>query len=391
MPTPSVPALNTLPGRSLPRPPGAPGRPGRLIQIVEDDAPLGAALAAALELNGFRTLYAANASASLEQAHAHRPDLILCDINMPGRNGHLLLQDLRHDPELADCQFVFMTGNTVYAHPRYGMDLGADDFLLKPFTMEALVSCINARLRRADVTKRHEELLIAELRRSLSRTLPHEFFTPLTGIMGLLDVLEEERDSLRGEEAGQILQDARRCGRRLHRTLRNYLSILDASAPSGTPQPLAPDFVAATLRAGAMAAAERHDRVADLQLEIEGAALHLPQSALSMLTEEVVDNGFSFSTAGQPVTVRAWATRERLVLTVQDRGRGMTAAQLQQLQAFQQFERQRFEQQGLGLGLTLVCKLLLQHGGDLRLDSKPGEGTLCRVELPRVDAPAVSP
>jgi signal transduction histidine kinase len=69
----------------------------------------------------------------------------------------------------------------------------------------------------------------------------------------------------------------------------------------------------------------------------------------------------------------------------------MSAAQVQRLQAFRQFDRPRFEQQGLGLGLTLVCKLLLQHGGYLGLDSQPGEGTLCRVELPRADLVPLSP
>src|SRR5690606_14302195 len=93
------------------------------IQIIEDDAPLAAALASGLEAHGFKTVCAASAATGWEQARANPPDVILCDINMPGRNGYQLLQDLRADPQLAGCQFVFMTGNTVYAHPRTGMEL----------------------------------------------------------------------------------------------------------------------------------------------------------------------------------------------------------------------------------------------------------------------------
>ena len=67
------------------------------------------------------------------------------------------LRDIREDPELADSPFVLMTGKPKYGNQRAAMDLGADDFLLKPFSLPALISCVDARLKRAAIRRRRGE------------------------------------------------------------------------------------------------------------------------------------------------------------------------------------------------------------------------------------------
>lgn len=71
-----------------------------------------------------------------------------------------------------------------------------------------------------------------------------------------------------------------------------------------------------------------------------------------------------------------------LHLTVQDEGRGMTPKQIQQLGLFQQHDRKKFEQQGLGLGLALARRIVFRLGGHLRIESEPGRGTKVGVTLP---------
>jgi signal transduction histidine kinase len=366
-----------------PRGPAEPAG-GHTIQIIEDDAPLAAALAAGLETHGFRVLHAASATAGWEQAQKHRPDLILCDINMPGKNGYRLLQELRADPQLAACQFVFMTGNSTYAHPRTGMELGADDFLLKPFSLDTLVSCITARLHRADATRHGEDRLLRELRASLRAILPHEFFTPLTGIIGFAELLEEEMASIDRAKARVIVRDILRSGQRLHRTLRNYLAVLglDSEKSAALVRRLPAAHVTDLINRGAHLAASRYGRGADLILRTAGAPLTGAPSDLTMLVEELTDNAFNFSTEGTSVCVRTLSTDGQLWLTVSDSGRGMTPQQLMLLGTFRQFDRKEFEQQGLGLGLSVAQKAVRRMGGELRLSSSPGRGTTCTVILP---------
>jgi len=80
------------------------------------------------------------------------------------------------------------------------MDLGADDFLLKPFAISELLRCVAARLKRAALSRQIDDRVLAELRLSLQPTLPHKLFTPLAGILGLTQLLEEGLDTLRPVE-----------------------------------------------------------------------------------------------------------------------------------------------------------------------------------------------
>jgi CheY-like chemotaxis protein len=136
--------------------PASPGQP-KTVLIIDDEIPFSITLATGLEANGYRALQAPNAVTGWELARAHQPDLILCDIDMPGKDGLRLLQDIRDDPELADSPFVLMTGKPKFGNQRAAMDLGADDFLLKPFSLSALVSCVDARLKRAALRRRQND------------------------------------------------------------------------------------------------------------------------------------------------------------------------------------------------------------------------------------------
>ena len=356
----------------------------RLIHIIDDDEKIGAALSAGLEAHGFRTTFSQTAAAGLAAAHQQYPDLILCDINMPGKNGHEMLEDLRRDEALANCPFVFMTGNPLFSQPRTGMDLGADDFLLKPFSLDTLVACINARLKRSDISGQGEAALVKSLRDGLRRGLPHEFFTPLTGIIGFAEMLEQEGDLMKPEECREALRNILLSGRRLQRTLRNYIYAVDRLAPdSVSPFPvLSALSVTQLFQQGARAAAERHQRAVDLALEINATPIAGSAHELSLMVEELVDNAFSFSRPRTIVRVQATRVEDELHVTVTDSGRGMTRQQLKSLGLFRQFERQKYEQQGLGVGLFIAHQAVRRTGGLMRFESVKDVGTTCHVILP---------
>ncbi|MBI2510468.1 MAG: hybrid sensor histidine kinase/response regulator [Opitutae bacterium] len=361
-----------------------------LIQIVEDDLPLAATLAAGLESRGYRAVCSANAADAMEQARRQRPDLLLCDINMPRRNGHQLLRDFRADPALADCQIVLMTGNAMHAQPRAGMDLGADDFLLKPFTLDTLANCVAARLERAGHQRRAEERLLRELRASLGETLPHELFTPLGGIIGFSEMLAEESRTKNQDDAHSAAHHILRSGERLHRTLRNYLAVLGLGAgdSNSSVETLAAASVGQVIARGVRTAAVRRERTADVVLELSPAPLRATPDDLTVIVDELTDNALKFSPRGSPVRVNVAEDAGRLTLTFIDRGRGLTASQIQAIGMFRQFDRRKFEQQGLGLGLAVVRQALHRLDGELKFASAVGEGTTVQVHLPIHRPPA---
>ena len=344
------------------------------ILLVDDDQQVRTMFGMALRKNGYRVIDADSGVTGLALARQHLPDLILSDIHMPGGDGSTLLQNIRHDPELRSKQVVLMTGRPDLVTSRKGMEEGADDFLVKPVGLNALLSCIKARFSRASINWRVEDQMLARLSSSVPSHLPHEFFTPLAGIIGLMEILRSDFAGLTPEEVQDIHTDVYQSALRLHRTLRNYLLILDlqgAKAEAAT-SPLSPREVKASIQDGVSEALRLNQRREDVTVCVKACSIPVKPGDLSLIVEELVDNALKFSRQGTPVEVELSADGR---FTVTDRGRGMTAEEIDRIGAFQQFDRKKQEQQGLGLGLVLVQKLAAQQTAKFSLSSQPGEGT----------------
>jgi DNA-binding NarL/FixJ family response regulator len=120
------------------------------ILVIDDDAKLRHQCAELLRLDGYEVFEARNGREGIERARKDIPDLVLCDITMPEMNGHRVLETLRAEPRTAHLPFVFLTGWSEQEDVRTGMNLGADDYLVKPVVPEELSAAIRARLRRAE-------------------------------------------------------------------------------------------------------------------------------------------------------------------------------------------------------------------------------------------------
>jgi DNA-binding NarL/FixJ family response regulator len=119
------------------------------ILIIEDDPQLRANVVDILEMEGYQVLAAAHGREGVEVARREMPELVLCDIMMPEMDGHAVLQTLRADDSTARIPFVFLTARGEHAHVRTGMNLGADDYLIKPVRLDDLLAAIEARLERS--------------------------------------------------------------------------------------------------------------------------------------------------------------------------------------------------------------------------------------------------
>ena len=118
------------------------------ILIIEDEPAMRANLEDILELEGFAPLLAANGREGIRQARQEQPDLILCDILMPDMGGYEVLEALREDESTMRIPFVFLTAKGERGDVRQGMELGADDYLIKPVRVDELLRAINSRLER---------------------------------------------------------------------------------------------------------------------------------------------------------------------------------------------------------------------------------------------------
>lgn len=354
------------------------------ILIVEDDERMRRTLAEALHISGFQTALASNCDEAYAIARETSPDLIVCDLHLKGSDGRTLLSSVRNNEGLQSCQFVFITGDRDKELRRTIMNLGADDFLEKPFNVSTFIECINSRIQRLKAASQPEQRILAELRGSVSKVLPHEFLTPLNGIIGLSEVL-----LLEGNEAcdwEETVNDIKKCGYRLHHSIRNYLSILSFAEGANrkyklcAPQPVGSFEHAVRLLAKEVA--DRYRRLDDLELTCgmgDHPPIHLNLEWFRWVVEELVDNAFKFSQAETPVVARLRIDGAELSLSVADSGVGMSEDQIRQVGIFRRFDRSSYEQQGLGLGLTLVQHVLEHQNGQIAIQSIQDMGTAVKA------------
>jgi len=128
------------------------------ILLIEDDKSVRENTAELLELANYKVITADNGKNGLLAAKNQIPDLIICDIMMPELNGYGVLQILYKDPETQHIPFIFLSAKTEHKDIRKGMDLGADDYITKPFDESELFSAIESRLAKVAIIKENMNL-----------------------------------------------------------------------------------------------------------------------------------------------------------------------------------------------------------------------------------------
>ena len=364
------------------------------ILVVDDAQPFRTTIVKALRRSGFEPIEAADGATGLQLARSQSPDLILSDVDMPNLNGTDLLKTLRNDPATASIPFILMTDQPGKASLRQGMFLGADDYLPKPFSVPDMLLAINGRLRRRQQMRQQAEAKEAQLHAALGAVLPHELLTPLAGILGLAELIQADCATLQPAEIFKMTADIQLCGERLLRLIQNYLYFMDLEnlrldpARAQSLRRAQTPSTRALIEAVAQSTAQKAHRPGDLVLDLVEVPVAMRENYLKKIVEELIDNAFKFSKPGTPVTVITTAGPKEFTLSVRDLGRGMTCAQIAQIGAYHQFDRQRHEQQGLGLGLAIVQRLVELHQGTLAIQTPlPATGTTVELRLPAPPAP----
>lgn len=360
----------------------------KTILVVEDEPTIREIITEFLEDVDFKVISAENGARGVELAVAHTPDLILCDIMMPELDGYGVLTHLRSLPQMATVPFVFLTAKADKPDMRQGMELGADDYVTKPFTRAELLNAVNSRLDKQATVSTHYRHKLDDLRSSISYSLPHELLTPLNGVAGLSDYLKESHKTIKPDEILEVADLIHRSAKRLTRVVQNtllYARLHLLSQESDQPHEYLrdrleqPDIVIEKVAQSTVAAT---NRTADLTLQLDTAPVQISEPNLMKIVEELVDNACKFSEPGTPIQVSSQLQGDRFILEVSDRGRGMTPAQVTDVGAYVQFERKFYEQQGSGLGLAIVRQLLQIYSGHLVIDSEPNHHTIVRASLP---------
>lgn len=359
-----------------------------LILVVEDSVDLNMALCEILYSYGYRVRSAHDGYAALEALRAERPDVVLCDIMMPGMDGYTLLQHTRADTDLRTLPFIFLTALSSSADQRRAKQIGIDDYLTKPIDSGDLVVAIENVLKRRRVSEEETQRRLDELRNRIVGLLQHEFRTPLTFVLGYAELLANTNPTnLNWDElrlAAAAILDG---GHRLQALIEGFLLLAELQNRTLNAGEL-DRLDAAQLWRDVANEMEQSAEAANLKLEIVAPKRSLYVTGDAHLIEEslrrLLDNAIRYRRRDSHVVRMSVVSVAPYVgLSIQDEGAGIAESAVAELmQPFEQPGREQRTGVGAGLSLALVKHIMRMHGGRLQVESTYGQGSTFTLWLP---------
>lgn len=360
------------------------------ILIIEDEDFIRETIQDILDAEGYETDSAENGQIGVDKAKNFLPDLIISDIMMPILDGHGVIRELKKEETTAQIPFIFLTAKSELKDLREGMELGADDYLHKPFTADELINAIQVRIDKSEKTKKVAETKLDELRSNIIYSLPHEMKTALGGIATTVEVLIDMDEAFNKEERlemyGMIKDSAMRLDALIKKNLlyANLEIINSDKTKAAEVKKHTTSEIKKSITEVLNDKSARYRRAEDWNLICgDDVKIKISKENLLNILDEVIDNAFRHSKSGNKVTISVEANSEgsHLYILVRDEGRGISVENLQKIGAFMQFERNRYEQQGLGLGLIITKKLTETHDGVFEIKSEEGKFTEVRLSF----------
>lgn len=362
------------------------------ILVIDDAEFILESTATLLEFEGYTVITASDGEEGIAAAKEHKPDLILCDISMPNMDGYGVIQELRNESVTRTTPFIFLTAFTEKANMRQGMELGADDFLVKPYTRDELLSAIDSQWKKYSIIEETVQQKVDEVGKNVTYALPHEFRTVLNQIMGSARFLGSNPEEIEPAEIVELADDIKDSAKRLIKITENFLAYVRIESIWNNPVQRAAlvnyttDEPSAHLYDIVTNAAYDLDRNDDLVFGdmVDSVQLMMSTESYHKLIDELSSNALKFSDKGTPININTWLSDDGKMLfhCIEDQGRGMTKEQVSGIGALMQFERTIYEQQGVGLGLVIAKKLCELHEGSFLIESVLGEGTKVTLSLP---------
>jgi len=316
--------------------------------------------------------------ATLDIAKRLKPALVLLDITMPIVNGYDLCRMLRAERTLKHLKVVLVSANARIEERVRGYEVGADDYIVKPFSPDEFLAKVRVFLRLKSVEE------VDEFQSRLLTLLGHELRTPLTEIFApaeMLTVPGPVNDEDRRKLASIILAGATR----LLRFIDSATFLASIRGGQVSMECVATDCVPLIHQAIASA----HDRLADRRcsVEVEGPSSLIGcvhPGHLFTIFDSLLDNAIRFSRSGDCIRIRVGAHPLRPFISFVDRGPGIDPDYVATL--FDRLDAPDIKHHSSAHGLSLVIahSLISAMGGDLSVESRLGVGSEFRVTLPLV-------
>lgn len=359
------------------------------VLVVDDNPLIVNVLKSLLGAAGYQVHTSTNGEEALGCLSQKYVDVIICDVMMPRMDGYQLHHTVREKPEFSHIPFLFLTalGDNVEVHR--GKEVGADDYLIKPFDPHELLAVVRGKISRSRNLKTLSEEKYDSYRKKVIHTLSHEFRTPLVAINTGTELLLEQQGNLDERKMQSLLEAIRRGGQRLERLVNDFMlmqqieagiaaKLFETRAAKRSICELVTQFVESKAE---LLAAEKFSLTYTNLAHREEVKVYEPQ--VHDILSRLLANAIKFCGEKREAEICLYIQEKEAVIEMRDRGIGMDVTKVRQaIDVFGQIDREKLEQQGGGLGLAIANRYAAINKGRLEFESRQGGGTTVSVNLP---------
>ncbi len=353
------------------------------ILVIEDDVDLRSGIIDLLTEEGYDVVNAENGIKGVELAKKHLPDLIISDILMPELDGFGVFKELQKEITTSGIPFIFLSARADNTDIRHGMNLGADDYLTKPYKADDLIEAVKSRLSK----KKYIDYKFDELHSNIARSLPHEMRTPLVSVIGFSQLILDNKDELEITEIIDMVGRIRKSGGNLLNIIEkfllfNELEIINSDKTQLRKYPAGDKIPSKeSIYSFVQTASSENNRSKDIEMTLCEAELRIYYGHLKFIVEELVNNACTYSEAGTPIKINTKTEGNEFFLEISDSGIGMNGEQIKKIGILKQFGREKYFQGGLGLSLGVIQSILRLYNGSMEIDSEKDKLTTVKIKI----------
>ena len=366
--------------------------------LAVDDTPANLrVLVDALSAAGLEVLVATDGLSAIETTRYSKPDLILLDVLMPGIDGYETCARLKQDEATAQTPIIFMTALCETEEKVRAFEVGAVDYITKPFEQAELLARVNTHLTisrlRQDLEKRNHELEdLNRLKNEFMGMAAHDVRNPLASVLACAELIETIVDVSPPEKTKLLIGQISTSARRINAIITNLLDVNAIDSGQRRLQ-LAPcDFSPLVDRVVQQNSHKAREKEIELVMDNGVAPLHglVDENAAEQVLDNLISNAVKYSPSGTRVTVRLLAGEDCVAVAIEDEGPGISEED--QSRMYGKFCRLTAKptagEPSTGLGLWIVKELTESMKGRIMCESAVGKGTTFTVLWPKAAATA---
>jgi signal transduction histidine kinase len=339
---------------------------------------------------GFKILIAENGEDGLVNAEEEHPDLILLDVMMPNLDGFETCLRLKNNLKTTEIPVIFMTALTNTLEKVKAFEIGAVDYVTKPFQQEEVLARIKThltlrKLQQELETKNEDLIKLNQEKNEFLDIVAHDLRNPLSAIYSAADFIKNKRtdtDSKIIEMAGYILD----ASKQTLNLIENFINIkvIESGKEAIEFELVDIKMILQWLVNHYNVIAQKKNISVSLHSEEKQYLAWVNQSRVTQVFENLISNAIKYSPHNEPVNIRISEQQCCVRFEVQDQGAGLS--ELDQKQLFGKFSRlstrPTAEESSTGLGLFIVKKLVEMMNGKIWCESELGHGSTFIVEFP---------